>query len=104
MISGANRSSGGGKPRLKRKAPHGRGIKDAKTIMDTVMENWDDLIEELEKLEPADQDKIKDYFNNLIKNETDLGDILFGEMPEFKSRIEFLQEEDFETYANEIEK
>ena len=71
--------------------------------MDTVMENWDDLIEELEKLEPEEQNEIKVHFNGLVKDEGDLGDLLFGEMSDFKERIGFLQEDDLETYAKEIE-
>ena len=90
-------------PKLKKKAPIGRGFKDAKTIMDTVMENWDDLIEELEKLDPEDQNAIKVHFNGLVNDEGDLGDLLFGEMSDFKERIGFLQEDDLETYAKEIE-
>ena len=101
-ISRANKKCHG-VPKLKRKAPHGRGIKDAKTIMDTVMNNWDDLVEDLQKLSDEDQNTIKEHFNSLIAGEEDLGDLLFGEMNDFKQRIEFLQEDDYDTYAKEIE-
>ena len=43
------------------------------------------------------------HFNGLVKDEGDLGDLLFGEMSDFKERIGFLQEDDLETYAKEIE-
>ena len=69
----------------------------------TVMENWDDLNEALSNLEQEDQDAIKQYFNRLVKEEDGLGDILYGTVEDFQQRIAYLQEDDYDTYAKEID-
>ena len=47
-------------------------------MYETLQENWDDLQNQLNGLEEAEKDMIKEHFNNLIADEEDLGNILFG--------------------------
>ena len=52
---------------------------------------------------PEDEQKeLRDYFNNFIANEDDLGDCLFGEADEFSARLNMLGDKEFQDFANEL--
>ena len=52
---------------------------------------------------PEDEQKeLRDYFNNFIANEDDLGDSLFGESDEFAARCNMLSDQAFQDFANEL--
>ena len=53
-------------------------------------ENWSALSEALNGLDEGDKTMIKEFFNNLLEGEDDIGDHLFGEYADFETRFSFL--------------
>ena len=91
-------------PRLKIKAKTtgGRGSVNFATVVEAMMEVWDELKEAIEDLPEEEQKALRDYFNNFIENEDDLGDILFGTPENFDARVKFLDEAVAKKYTDEI--
>ena len=79
--------------KVKPKAKPGRGALDAGVIFDVLKESWDELQDALEEIGEEEQQAVKDYFNQLVDGENDLGESLFGDdYKDFEARINLLDD------------
>ena len=46
--------------------------------------------------------QIKNHFNALIEDCDDLGDILFGDLDDFKTKVERLNDDEIQSYTEEL--
>ena len=75
------------------KAKPGRGGLNPEVIFDAVKESWEELQDALDALGDEEQQAVKDYFNSLIEDQDDLGDILFGDdNSDFEARVNMLDD------------
>ena len=56
----------------------------------------------IENLDEEDADAIKDYFNDFIEDEDDLGDILFDSATNFEERLKFFNDATVSKYTDEL--
>ena len=61
----------------------GRGQIDHSAVIDALVEAWEELEDAINSLDEESQNQIRDYFNSVIEDENDLGDILFGDSESF---------------------
>ena len=88
--------------KVKMTARGARGSVDPQGVYETIKENWDALQEELDKLEDEQKNQIRDHFNSIIESEDDLGDILFGEIDDFESKLDLMDSEVMKAYTDEL--
>ena len=91
-----------GKLKVKAKTKSGRGSVDPAAIIDAVCGAWKDLQNAINTMNPEEQDELRSHFNQLIEDECDLGDILFGSSEDFESRLKFLDDEIQGEYTEEL--
>ena len=91
-----------GKLKVKARCKAGRGSIDAVAVIDAVVNTWGDLRNAIDELKPEEKDQLREHFNNLIDDETDLGEILFGTADDFESRLKFLDDEIQQQYTDEL--
>merc|ERR1712113_613984 len=77
---------------FKAKVTAGRGSEGAKTVVDGLGSQWDELQDLLEENEEKREELIE-YFNGLIEGQDDLGTILYGDFQSFSDRVKFLDDE-----------
>ena len=94
---------GFGKLKVKCRMRGARGTMDANSIFKAVIDSWKDLAEACGNLAPEEQQAVRDHFNNLIEDNDDLGDILFGDdADEFEQRVIQLDGQLQTRYADEL--
>ena len=71
----------------KQKAKAGRGFENPKTIIESILEDWDSLQNELTKLPEEEQDALKEHFNGIIEEKDNLGDLFFGDCSDFNASM-----------------
>ena len=54
-----------------------RGSCDPTTVIEALKENWDDFKTQLSQVNEEESDEIKQYFNELVEDDNELGDKLF---------------------------
>ena len=81
---------------------NGHGPLDIAACENAVKESWDDLSEAIRNLEEKQQEELKNHFNGLVKDENDLGDILFGDKADFEARIVNLNDAVKKQYFEEL--
>ena len=88
-------AEGGGKKKtpfralqVRAKPKPGRGnTSDPNVVCDALYEAWDELRTAIEALPETERDALKSHFNDLIEDEDDLGDHLFGDMEDAEARF-----------------
>ena len=94
---------GFGKLKVKCRMRGARGTADANSIFRAVIDSWSDLTEATGNLSAEEQQAVRDHFNNLIEDQDDLGDILFGDdADEFEQRVIQLDAPLQTRYADEL--
>ena len=95
---------GFGTLKIKAKAKSGRGSVDAAAIEEAVIEMWDEIVEATNNLAEDEQTDMKKHFNEFLANDDvdNLGDLLFGEVEDFKQAVATLSTEDKTKFFNEI--
>merc|ERR1712010_321727 len=89
--------------RLAVKAKSGRGRADPAAVIDACHSNWSMIHDALTSVGPEDEKAIREYFNTLVDDEDDLGDILFGEdADDFKNRLDLLDAAQQKEYTNAL--
>ena len=91
-----------GKLKVKARCKKGRGSVDASAVIDAVMNTWGDLQEAIAGMDKPDQDELREHFNNLVEDEGDLGDVLFGTADDFESRLKFLDDDVQQQFTDEL--
>ena len=79
-----------------------RGQLDAVIIFDAIQNHWDELQEALATLPENEKTEFISHFNSCIEGQEDLGDILFGNKDDFRSRLSFLDDEVADDFAQEL--
>ena len=92
---------GFGSHKVKAKAKNGRGSLDAVAIEDALTNSWDALQDSHEEQEDGVEEQIKDHFNN-FNAQGNLGDLLFGDVDDFKAGIATLSATDKQAFFDEL--
>ena len=90
---------GFGKLKVKAKAKNGRGSLDAQLIEEALSDSWDTLQEALQEQDDGIEQQIKEHFNNIGD---ELGDILYGDVDDFKNAVSNLSATDKMAYFEEL--
>ena len=85
-----------------KKIDAGRGCIDPRQIVDAMAQVWDEITTTIGSLDEETQDDLKNWYNNLIEDEDDLGEILFGTVDQFEDRMRFIDDEPLEIYTDEL--
>ena len=64
---------GFGKLKIKLRCEKGRGGVDSIRVVEAMVGTWSELQDGINNLDSSEQEALKDHFNDLIENETDLG-------------------------------
>ena|ERR1712013_218157 len=64
--------------KLRTKIDGKRGSTDPRSVIELMVEVWNEFSMKITELDSTMQQDIKDHFNGIIEDEDDLGDILFG--------------------------
>merc|ERR1712166_836726 len=91
-----------GKLKVKARCKAGRGSVNAEAVIDAMENTWGDLRAAIDSLEEGEQAQLKDHFNNFIEDHGELGDILFGDVDDFKSTVQFMESDLQQEYTNEL--
>ena len=84
------------------KMKEGRGIEDPESVIETMRDDWDGLVGELQSLPENEKEKIKEHFNSLIDEFDNLGEILFGDIDDFNDTISGMASAKLKQYTDEI--
>ena len=79
-----------------------RGIEDPESVIETMRDDWDGLVDELKTLPENEKEKIREHFNGLIEEFDNLGEILFGDIDDFNDTISGMSGQKLKIYTDEI--
>ena len=95
-----------GLPKINFRVPkkNGRGGKDKNLVIECLKDSWDDFQEKINDMSEEHQEAYREYFNELIEEEEDLGDTLFGgkAASDFDSRMGYLEDTPKQTFVDEL--
>ena len=86
----------------RQKAKAGRGFTDPPSVIDCMKDEWEGLNQALNELPEGEQAAMKDHFNELIEDQGELGDLLFGEWEDFKSTVDNMGGDELKKFTDEI--
>ena len=71
----------------------GRGnVNDPNVICDALLETWTEFSEALNKIPDDEKAQLAAHFNDLSDEDPELGEVLFGDLEEFKAHLEGLSD------------
>merc|ERR1711971_747565 len=91
-----------GKLKVKARCKAGRGSVNAEAVVDAMQHTWTELRAAIDALDDGEKDQLREHFNNLIEDQGELGDILFGDADDFKSAVQFMESDLQQQYTDEL--
>ena len=87
---------------IKFKPSQGRGAGDFGLVLEAITEDWGSLQDALNGLSANDKTAICEHFNGLNEDYDTLGDMLFGELEDFKQVVENMNPEEQKKLVEEL--
>ena len=88
---------------IKCKVRLSRGDSDSRAMIKSILDNWEEIQEQLKtNHSEEEQENIKEYFNQLFEDHTDLGDCIFGSKDEFEDKIATVDDDELKQFTSEL--